>query len=266
MFALPQGDGANAIEQVNVDEHDSKGRPIILVAEKGHDLYRLLTWCDPRCTPLWETLDDIHLAVELADKYDMDCVFKHVRKVLKEVRRFVETEPVRVFAIGIMCQDVGIVNLAAKQTLRFALEESVEAYAPELKSVSGANVQRLYQYRIACAKAAENVAKDFSWAKKYELVWKGESPHPSPCVETRIDGPYWAHWWMEYMRLAEAELYKRPRGSTVIQPGFAEGCLDKGRRCSTCKPKIHNDFQKFSKVFAEEVEKAVNQVHFVVEF
>lgn len=257
---IPQGTDPTAIEGMNVNETDSEGRPIIPVAEKASALHLLLTWLDPRCIPLRNTLDDLHLAVELADKYDMDCVIKHVQTILKEARRFVDTEPIRVFAIGIRCRDQELVTLAAKETLRFTLEEGLEAYAPELKSVSGANVQRLYKYHVACGKAAENVAKNFCWATKHAFVWKGQSSHPTPCNETREHGVYWTHWWMKYMKLAQAELYNRPRGLAVFKPEFAEIFLDEGRQCRTCKPKMHEDFQRFSKIFAEEVEKAVTQV------
>jgi hypothetical protein len=62
MFALPQG------------PETKETRQIVDVDERSRALEKLLTWCDPRRTPVLETIEHIQVVLELSDKYMMDGV------------------------------------------------------------------------------------------------------------------------------------------------------------------------------------------------
>lgn len=58
MFSLPQGEGG--IEDPDIQ--------IVDVTDDSHALDLLLRWCDPRAKPLIDNLDDIQVALMVANK------------------------------------------------------------------------------------------------------------------------------------------------------------------------------------------------------
>lgn len=231
MFTLPQPGHNKAVSGEpgepgvrDSKDFDPEGRCIVRVDESSYAMHRTLTCCDPRCIPIWKTLEDIQAVLQVADKYDMSSVRGLAGEALKQ---FVVTEPLRVFAIASRYGLDDTVTAAARETLRFTFEECAHSNIPELGLIPAFALQNLHKYRIACGRAAKRVAEDFSWVKAYGFVWQWVETgdyygNNHSCVGAAIHEVYWAKWWTDYMVLAATALYKTPRGSTVINPVFSQ--------------------------------------------
>jgi len=260
MFTLPQPSiPRDAGAMTKSPEGEKPERTVIPVDDTGYALHRLLTWCDPRCIPTCQTLDDIQVVLRLAEKYDMEIVLRRAGDVL---RQFVEAEPLRVFAVAVRYRFEDLARVAAKETLRFTLEERKSV--PELKEISGASLQRLTEYYFGCRTAAKQVATECAWIQPHTFVWNiGGVNH---CNSKSYQGKNCPSWWIAYMDIAAKALHERPRGSTVIQPDFGNNQIVEGSACGYCRPQLYPDFHRFSKVFAEEVERVISEVPLVIEY
>jgi hypothetical protein len=253
MFTLPQGtqEGGENFEHF----------PVVRVGDGKAALYQLLRWCDPRCIPSWK-LENIELALSAADKYDMQGVMERISQVLTFTGALVTADPVKLYAIGIRYGFKELARTAAKEALCLKLEEVADI--PQLASISGIALQRLYRYKDECRKAAEDVARNPGWVTDMTFVWLYSSTAGGQghnCGVGYWAGRNWHNWWIDYMRLAGDELCKRPRGSTIqIGAAFATDPVARANACNICRVKCYTDLTRFAKLFEDEVEKRIGEV------
>jgi BTB/POZ domain len=248
MFTLPQ--------KTQEDGEGFEHFPVIKLEDGKAMLYQLLLWCDPRCTPSWK-LENIELALSAADKYDIQGVMARISQVLTSTGAFATEDPVKLYAIGIRYGFKELARMAAKEALCLKLEGVPDT--PELESISGVALQRLYRYKDECRIAAEKVAREPGWIPELNFVWR-QIPL-GHCAAVFLGGTYWSSWWVDYMRRAGDELYKRPCGST-IQMGAAFGTepIVAASGCITCRARCYADLVRFSKLFVDEVERRIAKV------
>lgn len=142
-----------------------------------------------------DDFDDVRAILRIIGKYGMDITTRMVNG-LRDAR-FVEKDPVRVYAIAVLNEVAEVARLAAAQSLRLTLDERPNV--EELRYITGEDLQNLSDYYIACGKTAKYVALR----------------HP---ISTAYHGQ--CQWWKEYRlgQLAADELSKRPHSATLLEP------------------------------------------------
>lgn len=135
----------------------NRNPPIIPVAENSETWDCLLRLCYPISNPLLPTMEIINGILSAATKYDMG----HPIEVLSmELRRFVKTHPLRVFAIACRWKLEDVAKEAARATredtrplrtpsgLSVPFGETTEGscYVPEMKDISAGSYYRLLSY------------------------------------------------------------------------------------------------------------------------
>ncbi|KAJ6619908.1 hypothetical protein B0H10DRAFT_1792713, partial [Mycena sp. CBHHK59/15] len=124
---------------------DNKSCPVINIAEDSCMLEGMLG------TPALEMFEEIQMVFEAAVKYDMVIIEKQVCNTLK-VPKFIEQDLVRVYAIAIIYKQADLAHLAACDPLKLTMREWPSP--KELKLISGAALQNLYDYYFACSREA----------------------------------------------------------------------------------------------------------------
>ncbi|KAJ7459705.1 hypothetical protein FB451DRAFT_982292, partial [Mycena latifolia] len=144
MFALPQP------QQKNDIDHDRDPHPVVRVSESSEVLHRLLSFCDPRCTPTWGSIEDIPMMLEVADKYCLDKMTRHLGNILMLATPYIEKEPMKIFAVAVRYHLPDVARLAAKFTLQLTWEEQLDRDTPELKHIQAIALRQLNTYQLAC--------------------------------------------------------------------------------------------------------------------
>ena len=259
MFELPQppqGEGDDVVEG---------GLHVVLLHEDSQILEPLLRMCHPSSlnNPPFLELDSIKSIVEASRKYEMDEVEKYVRKELISTR-FLETEPMRVYAIACLLKAPDEMRVASTATLAFDRDEL--GYAPELALVSGADYYHLLEYHKACGNAARDAACRFSWLRRYrtrdQFAWDADCDDSCQCAQVDIPGyGTGAKWWMlSYIDPCKEALARKPVGKTVKGDKVMDAALKGASSCPQCASRCLPDLREFSAEFADEVDKVVAKV------
>jgi hypothetical protein len=201
IFALPQ-----ALEGNNSDK-TKDGLPVVQMTEEKKILETLLLMCYPMAAvdpPDLETLSDMHLLLEAATKYNVERVEKRVLEWLV-APRFLDTDPMRVFAIACCYRSKAKAKLAAEAVFSRPLLES--PYVVELELITGGQLYQLLKYHRSCIEATKKLCTDFTWIKQTSFCWfnctrcNRKSPRVGPS-----GGSIWVDdWWYDYMQgVAEA--------------------------------------------------------------
>ncbi|KAJ7069927.1 hypothetical protein C8F01DRAFT_1246091 [Mycena amicta] len=258
MFALPQPP-----PDENVPEYPY---PVIPVAEDARTLRTLLCWVDPRLIPQIDTLEDIQLVLEVAQKYCMNCVVSRIGETLSYgIGALCPAggKSVRAYALAVRYQLGSLIDAAARASLDAKWEDLMAEDGPELAHVPASALHRLQQYRLACGAVAKKAANDWSWILDATGV-------VSDC-DTCASGPpprHWSKWWVQYMALAADELYRTPSSTTVIMApelaamplAYLGTCVD----CNRTTGETYRHLARFNKVFGKEIDRVIQEVPFDV--
>ncbi|KAJ7758558.1 hypothetical protein DFH07DRAFT_818525, partial [Mycena maculata] len=253
MFAMPQPERTTVAEP----------HPLIPVAEDSETLHRILTWCDPRVSPVIGTLEEIQVVLQVADKYCIESVTKRVGEMLAfgvEGLCPSGSGSVRVYAIAIRYRLDALARKAARCSLDAKWEDLMNEDAPELAHVPGSALHRLQQYRLRCGAVAKKAAVDWTWILDATGVVS-----ECPTCASGLPPRHWSKWWIQYMTIAGDELYRNPSGATItpelanIPLAHLGSCTDCGRaQGETCRALV-----RFNKAFVKEIDRAVGEVLFV---
>jgi hypothetical protein len=270
MFSLPRQDEDGSVDDLR------DGLPIVLLTEHSDVVYRLLQFCYPACAMIemakWDSLQVILALLEPSHKYGMDGVERRAREALIS-SRFVDAEPLRVFALAIHHKLEPEAKVAAAKTL--ALPLLGRAYIPELELITGGDYLRLEEYRRACAEVAMAVAKDVEWIERETWIWfdcNGDycrsvlRNNINPLQVTISRGRckrVRSMWWDHYMRMASDALLKRPSGTTLTSGDLMDDALAKASLCATCRTRAFAEMREFTTLFAKQVDHATAQVSLV---
>ncbi|KAJ8516593.1 hypothetical protein ONZ45_g6110 [Pleurotus djamor] len=263
LLSLPQPSEPGASDEM------SEGSHVIPMSESAETIQRLLPFVYPRSVeiPRMETLEELQAVLHVAAKYEM----KEVQQCLGEILvspRFVEVDPMRVFAIACRYGLQQPARLAAKHTLRLSLPE--RRYVSEMEHISAGNLQRLVEYYFACSSVAAGVAKDFSWISKDTWTWFYRVPCSCTGSTYVLIGNGHMNvparlWWLHYMRQLGEALKERPSVATLMKRSLMDEVLEKTKTCS-CGRKTILDMLEFRDLFATELDRRISEVDLVLNF
>ncbi|KAF9240596.1 hypothetical protein BU15DRAFT_73827 [Melanogaster broomeanus] len=243
MFALPQpGPLDNAADQTKYS------LPVIPVSETSAVMKKLLSFCSPvydADVPALENLDIVMSILDAAEKYDMRRVGEFVVKMIT-VPKFLEQEPMRVFAIACRYRAERETNIAARYMLRFAVWEP--AYVAELDFISGSDYQRLVKYHASCGQAVDQLAR----------LWSMFPLPPLDCKFCRKKGygPGVSRLPLkDYQDCVIDALRIRPSAATLSNPEWIETMVKKAGSCLNCRDRAPGKMQEYAKEIAVPLDR-----------
>ncbi|KAH9926999.1 uncharacterized protein B0H18DRAFT_1118738 [Fomitopsis serialis] len=255
MFLLPQPPAVEILEDTR------NGKPVILFRdEESRTLERLLRLCYPGRAPSIGDLDDLRPVIHAAVKYDMPEVLEALKETL---RSFMDTVPIRVYAIALIFKFEDEAKAAAKASLAFPAED---ADAPELAEITGKAFNNLLKYHRACGVVAARVANNPSWIPLPRVdTWFNAGRNHSTCARAYHGDIYASEWWTTYMAESARILKTTPSGSALLMTGRTDQALRDAAGCLVCKYVAPGQMRGFIRLFADEVDKAIAQVSLDIE-
>ena len=274
MFSVPQPNSSS--------ESDAPPDPINL-SETSKTIKLILSLVDsPLTSLLIDSLSDIANLLQAADKYDMNTIREHAFYSLTQPK-FLENEPLRVYAIANRYGAHDTAALAARRTLRYPLLHA--QYFSELEIVDGGTIYRVLRYHKECTAVALDVATDHSWIRDVYVFF--DCPEANAGEDDDIDGedskglgirtmirthPSKKHrdghdkfvsvhrWWTKFMDTTKVALSESIHPETIRDRGRMMDALSSASQCSHCRKRVKVDFSKFLDAFVMEVEVRVNKV------
>jgi hypothetical protein len=211
MFSLPQPKCA-----------DEARVPVLDVAEPSVVLDPLLRFLYPVPDPEVPSLDMLVPLMCAAAKYDMTAVMNRLR-VLLVSPAFLETAPVRIFAIASRFDLEEEAKLASKHTLHVRVLDM--PLCDDLRHISAFSYHRLLDLHRRRGEAALQMLR---------------APEELRCMQ--CNGPVYGvvappKWWREFVARAGEELRSRPTTDVIFSFKFlVESALASG--CSRCSGSI----------------------------
>ncbi|KAH7922626.1 hypothetical protein BV22DRAFT_1094269 [Leucogyrophana mollusca] len=257
MFDLPQS------RTRPISHNNSSGLEIIPMTENSRTIDMLLRFCYPSASisdPKMEKIGDVEQVLEAATKYAMEGVEQKVRKVLV-APRFLEKEPLRVFAIAYRYHLEPEARAAAKYLLRLP---SLPPDAEELGYIAPNDLAMLDVYRRKCSQAVLGLTSNLEWVKRSQThrfyEWWTDCCHCRSKSDVRymMHSTYAREWWVEYMEETMSALKETPCALAVTKR--LPKAVEKANGCPTCRKKASANMAEFTKMFAEEIDKAIADV------
>lgn len=262
IFTLPQPNSPVYVEELE------DGVPVIQMSEDRRTLHLLLQFCYPIAlldVPRLSSLQELQSVTEAAFKFEMDGVKRFAKKTIVEPR-FVESQPLRVFAIACRFGWVAEAKIAARHTLRQPMMNS--SYFEELVHITAAAYHRLQQYHRICGEVAASRAKMQPALAEFddEWIWVVCQRCPGTGARARRDTGYpeSRKWFVEWIQTVAAELQQRPWGVSVKKFDLREKAVANAQRCPTCGPRAATDLETFSEILAVEIEKELASVRVTI--
>jgi hypothetical protein len=251
IFTLPQPKIAKEVQD---------GIPVIHMAEDKQTLKTLLGFCYPismHAPPQFESLSELQKVADAAFKYEMEGIQRHARKELIEPR-FVESQPLRVFAIAHRYGWAAEVRLAAKNTLQMPKDHP---FVAELAYISAAIYHRLQEYRRVCGEVASTRAalQPALLDQEDDWVWVTCQTCPKADADDSFY-PAMRKWWTDWIHDTGEELLNRPRGETVKKYDVKRKALAKADSCLTCRTRAPEELDAFSQMLAVQIENEISAV------
>ena len=238
--------------------------PVIQMAEDKDTLKLVLGFCLPISmaeSPRLSSLHELQMVLKAAIKLEMEGIQRYVRRELLEPR-FIESQPLRVFAIACHYGWLAEAKKAARFTLRHPVNTSL---IDELDLITAATYYRLQEYHRECGEIAASrtvllarrPAMDDDWvwlrcltcnrAASYSW-WRKDNPS-SPAVPK---------WWVDWMDSVARQLRRIPWGETVKKWDLMNTAIIRAKDCSYCGKKAEGDLEAFSRIIAVDIEKHIS--------
>jgi hypothetical protein len=248
MFSLPQPDSLDGAA-----DRTKHGLPIIPVTEKSVVLRKLLSFCSPvydTDVPALEDLDIVMSVLDAADKYDMKRVGIFIVKMIT-APRFLEKEPMRVFAIACRYRSEAETLVAARYMLRYAVWEP--AYVSELDFISGSDFQRLVKYHASCGQAMSQLTR----------LW---STYPLPLLDCKFCRKKGVSRLSlkEYQDSVIDALRIRPSVESLLNPEWIDSMVKRAGSCIGCRERAPRMFAEYAKELAFPVMAIILEVSSLV--
>ena len=275
MFSVPQPNSS--------PDSDAPTDPINL-SEPSRTIKLILSLVDsPPTSLLIDSLSDIANLLQAADKYDIKAIQEHALHSLIQPK-FLENEPLRVYAIAIRYGAHYTAVLAARHTLRYPLLHA--EYFSELEIVDGGMIYRVLHYHKQCTAAALEVATNHTWIREEYVFFNCPEADSSEddeddeennkgsetCTTTIRTRPSNKHkngylkfvsvhpWWTKFMASTKVALSESTYSETIRDRSRIIEALSSASQCSRCHRQVNSDFSKFLDTFVNEVEARVNEV------
>lgn len=260
IFTLPQPTDPNS--SIYSDEYVCDPEtPVVQMVEDGQTLQLLLGLCMPISvceTPKFSSLQEIQKVQEAAFKFEMKGVQKFLRAELISPR-FIESQPLRVFAIAYRYGWDPEARQAARHTLRHQMSVT---YFSELEFMSGATLYKLQEYHRTCGEVASSRAllqpalaephDTWTWVtcKKCPAAWNTRN---GDCVAVR-------KWWAQWIENVAKELQLKPWGETARKWDLLRRAKTQADACQNCGARAVEDLETFSQMLSVEIERDVTMV------
>ena len=176
LFNLPQTSAPSASDEFQ----DPCGLPIIQMTEDRETLRLLLSLCFPVSIsklPHFSSLQEIQKVIEAACKLEMEGLQRYLRTELIALR-FIEAQPLRVFAIAYRYGWDREARMAARYSLRHHMNP---AFFLELGYISGATYYRLQEYHRMCGEVASSRVTLQPALAEHDDGWIVKAIHPAGC-------------------------------------------------------------------------------------
>lgn len=250
MFSLPQPGPLD--DAADLTRH---GLPIIPVTETSVILRKLLSFCSPvydTDVPALENLDIVMSVLDAADKYDMKRVGIFIVKMIT-APRFLEKEPMRVFAIGCRYRSEAETLMAARYMLRFAVWEP--AYVSELDFISGSDFQRLVKYHASCGQAMTQLTR----------LWP---TYPLPLLDCKFCRKKGVSRLSlkEYQDSVIEALRIRPSVESLLNPEWIDSMVKRAGSCIGCRERAPRKFAEYAKELAFPVMEIILEIRLDIDF
>lgn len=260
IFTLPQSNSP-----IRVEEYED-GVPVIQMSEDKRTLNLLLQFCYPIALvdmPRLSSLQELQTIAQAALKFEIGGAQRFVRKTMLEAR-FIESQPLRVFAIACRFGWANEAKAAARYTLRQPLSNS--AYFEELTQITAASYHRLQQYHRICGEVAASHVKMQPALAEFDDEWTWVQCQRCPGTNARasrdLGYPDSRRWFAGWVGDVAAEVQQRPWGVVVKKFDFREKAVSNARRCPICGPRAAGDLEAFSEMLAVEIERELASVRF----
>ncbi|TEB22006.1 hypothetical protein FA13DRAFT_1757405 [Coprinellus micaceus] len=256
---------------------DNELPSIVQMSEDQTTLRVLLGFCYPISThemPHFASLTELQSVIEAARKFEMDGILNHVRQNELVSPRFLEAQPVRVFAIGFMHHWVDEAKLAARYTLRHPIPGP---YAEELERIPAGAYHRLQEYHQTCGIVASSRA-EIAAASESDDRWVWLECRECPSSSRENDQPWFAfrlgssqrggprQWWANWLKGVARLLQTRPRGETLRDYDLMRRALAEAGDCWFCLQRARDDLESFIQILGAQIEKDISQVELNVDF
>lgn len=250
MFTVPQPDPSMITADI--------GPPIVPLSEDGRTLYRLLQLCYPIADPDLTSLEDISHLQAVCDKYEMEGLMKNLERPLGN---FIETNPLRVFAIACRAKFADKAREAAKRCLSHPLTYILESHVPEYKYLSIATYKVLPAFHHRCTQATSRVASSACNPWIIDTSFCFLQCKECPASETKIavvgqSTPMLPRrWWRAYMDSVSQALRERADPSVISRvprPPKPD--------CRFCNTRFSKDLERFIPLLEGEVQRVVDSV------
>lgn len=258
IFTLPQPNSP-----LYMEEHED-GVPVIQMSEEQRTLHLLLQFCYPIAlldVPRLSSLQELQSIAQAAFKFEMDGVIKFTKKALVEPR-FLESQPLRVFAIACRFGWVAEAKIAARYTLREPMASST--YFEELTQITAAAYHRLQQYHRICGEVAASRARMQPALAEFDDEWIWIVCHRCPGTGLRMRRdtgyPDSRKWFVEWIQDVAVELQERPWGVAAKKFDLREKAVSKAQHCPTCGSRAATDLEMFAEILAVEIERELASV------
>lgn len=194
--------------------------PVIEVSETSEVIETLMKLVYPGLDPQLDTLDDISRTLIPAVKYDMIRAVETLRRLLLSPK-FVQSEPVRVYAIACRHDLEHEARVASKFTLSITVLDS--ALSDDLKHITAWSYHRLLDLHRRRSQAAVRVL-DTAELDEVRCVQCSTAHYGSLCPP---------RWWTTFSQRAREELRVRPTSDVVFSMSFlAESAKNGCQRCA----------------------------------
>jgi hypothetical protein len=273
-------------DKVNNSEDEHDGVRVVKFAQDSKVLDFVLRHLYPVPPPATVTLPDVRLLAEFAEDFEVNALESMIVRYLKDA---LEGDPIGVYSIAVTYDHKDIAAKAA----RLSLQSPISALqSSELEVAIAEPYSELIKYHAACGNAASAVAFDRKWFPPWgqwgRLIWTsnhdGSSnircsncaapdfvneppvqffwpqtqdrdtvPSSDPLKRTRF-AP-WRLW--NYLQRSSSVLAHHPTSKAVTGEDFV---MKSPFDCSNCPLGTRENILEFSRIFAMEVEKAIEKV------
>ncbi|RDB15360.1 hypothetical protein Hypma_004655 [Hypsizygus marmoreus] len=271
-LASPFFDDAFTLPQPPKSDNTTSSIPVINMAEDRRTLELVLGFCYPISIaepPLVSSLEDLKLAMRAALKFEMKNIQSYLRRVLAEPR-FMECQPLRVFAIACHYGWAIEARKAARHTLRYSTRVS-NMIVDELELISAAMYHRLQCYQQQCGDAAASHVLDRRIPKSGEEWLWDTCPECPREQHDNVKGSFgrfreeWRRsarprWLLEWMNAVAMALRDRPYGQTVKSFDLRREALIQANKCRYCSGGADEELDLFIESLAQQVEACVSKI------
>ncbi|KAI0645775.1 hypothetical protein C8Q79DRAFT_1010686 [Trametes meyenii] len=242
MFSLPdepsQGDTPQTVE----------------VSESTTTLENLLSFCYPMEHPEFMQLSRLLTVLEAAQKYDMSFVMK---PLVANLKRFLPSEPLRLYAIAYRMEDGDLARAAAKRLL------DIPSFYNPPEPLPSSTSSPLSRY---ARKGNAETSSAWVWLACASCEGGDETFEVANAATGHRCAIRPRAWWRKYADAVALELLLRPVGCVATRSHMTRAAIDEALKCKTCAPKAAVDLMEYGEAMAKRIDEATSKIQIELPF